>query len=106
MRSERTLRLTEKMFMAQVIELARLFGWLCYHTFDSRRSERGFPDIVMVRPPSILFVELKTDTGRLKPAQCTWLEALEQCTGVEAHVWRPAQWNAIVSRLESEQKRD
>ena len=76
-----------------------LFGWLCYHTHDSRRSEPGFPDIVMVRPPSVLFAELKTDTGRVTPAQRMWLEALGRCPGIEAYVWRPSDFDAIVERL-------
>jgi hypothetical protein len=101
--SERALRISEKQFMAQVIELARLCKWMAFHPFDSRRSTPGWPDIVFVRPPSVIFAELKTATGRLTPAQQTWLEALGRCPGVEAYVWRPADWEAIVSRL---QKRD
>jgi hypothetical protein len=40
---------TEKQFMAQVIQLARLRKWLVYHTHDARRSVAGFPDLVLVR---------------------------------------------------------
>jgi hypothetical protein len=86
--------------MQAVIDLARWYQWLCYHTHNSRRSEPGFTDLVMVRPPSVLFVELKTTTGRLTPAQREWIEALGCCPGIEAHVWRPSQWNEIVSRLQ------
>jgi len=42
------------------------------------------------------------DTGRLTPAQRTWLEGLTGCAGVEAYVWRPSDWEAIVERLKSE----
>ncbi len=44
-------KLYEKPFQAQVVELARLSGWLTYHTHDSRRSQSGFPDLVLVRAP-------------------------------------------------------
>lgn len=98
---KRSLRPTEKAFLQQVREVAGLCGWLCYHTHDSRRSEPGFPDLVLVRSPSVVFAELKTDTGRLTPAQAAWLEALKQCSGIEAHVWRPGDWDAIVSRLKT-----
>lgn len=102
--SERTLRISEREFLQQVRDLGRLCGWLCYHTHNSRHSEPGFTDIVMVRPPSVLFAELKTDRGRVTPAQRTWLEALEQCPGVEAYVWRPGDWPAIVERLQTRDK--
>lgn len=99
--SERTLRISEKQFMAQVIQLARMCGWLCYHTFTSRCSPAGYPDLCMVRPPSVLFVELKTDTGRPSPSQRVWLEALARCPGVECHLWRPGDWDAIAERLKA-----
>ena len=37
--------LNEKKFQSQVVRIAKVFGWLCYHTYDSRRSEPGFPDL-------------------------------------------------------------
>jgi hypothetical protein len=87
---------TEKEFMGQVVALARLRGWLVYHTHDSRRSPAGFPDLVLVRPRDgrLVFAELKTDRGCLRPAQVLWLEALRQ-TAAEVYVWRPAQWDEI-----------
>lgn len=53
--------MTERQFQPQVVQLARLCGWLIYHTFDSRRSAAGFPDLCMVRGDRCLFVELKSD---------------------------------------------
>ena len=55
--------LTEKQFMTAVVEMARMLGWLVYHTHDSRRSEAGFPDIVAVRRERVVFIELKTEKG-------------------------------------------
>jgi hypothetical protein len=80
---------SEKHFRAQVVELARLSGWLCYHTFDSRRSAPGFPDLVMVRPPHVIFAELKSESGKLRPEKDGWLEALRGCEGVYMCLWRP-----------------
>lgn len=90
---------TEKDFQATVLELARVLGWRCYHTHDSRRSEPGFPDIVAVRPPRVIYAELKTERGRLTPTQRDWLSLLKGCPGVEAHVWRPSKWPEIEAVL-------
>jgi VRR-NUC domain len=90
----------EKDWQQTVIEAATYAGWLHYHTQDSRGSDPGFPDLVLVRPPRVLFVELKTDAGRIQPAQRLWLTALEQCGTVEVYVWRPRDdWGTILRIL-------
>ena len=91
------LRQTEKDFQAAVVEYARLNGWLCYHTYDSRRSEPGFPDIVAVRERSV-FIELKSEIGRLSIDQDKWLTRLEKA-GAEVHVWKPSDWPEIEATL-------
>ena len=81
----------ERDLQALVVRLARSLGWLAYHTFDSRRSEPGFPDLVLVREDRVLFRELKTEKGRATPAQTTWIAALT-AAGMDAGLWRPVQW--------------
>jgi len=90
---------SEKEFQGQVLRLARLCGWRVYHTFDSRRSAPGFPDLVMARPPVVMFAELKTETGRVRPEQRDWLEALRGSEGVEVRLWRPSDWPEIEEAL-------
>jgi DNA primase len=80
-------------------KLARLSGWLTYHTHDSRRSTAGFPDLVLVRPPAVLFAELKSESGALRPEQEAWLRKLARCEGVGARVWRPSDWPGIERTL-------
>jgi len=91
---------TEKEFMDQVIRLARLRHWLCYHTHDSRRSQPGFPDLFLIRPATgeILFCELKSGRGRLTPDQEAWLEALREC-GLPIRIWSPKDWTEIEETL-------
>ena len=96
---------SEKQFQAQVVELARYSGFLIYHTFDSRRSASGFPDLVLVRPPTVLFAELKTETGRIRPEQQKWLDALEGCESIEVRLWRPSEWEEIERMLKGKPKR-
>mgnify|MGYP000098728519 CR=1 FL=1 len=93
------LRLTEKAFAQQVVDLARLLGWRVYRTWLSVRSPAGFPDLVLVRPPRLIFAELKSEKGRLTPAQEAWLELLRQVPGAEVYVWRPADLEEIAAVL-------
>jgi hypothetical protein len=81
---------TEEGFMGWIVDLARLWKWEAYHTHDSRRSAAGFPDLVLIRPPRIIFAEVKTATGRLTRHQRRWLELLTECPAVEVYLWRPA----------------
>ena len=103
-------QVTEKEFQQTVVDFARLRGWRTYHTHDSRRSDAGFPDLVMVRGDRLVFAELKTEKGRLSAAQEQWREALaamgEQVGDpdvwppqVGAFVWRPSNWPVIEAVL-------
>ena len=88
--------MTEAEFQKEVVGLATMLGWKVYHSYDSRRSTgKGFPDLVMVKPPRLLFIELKTETGKIKPEQFAWGRALSLCPGVEYAVWRPSQMTEI-----------
>jgi len=81
-------RITEKAWLAQVIRLAEVLGWAHYHTYDSRRSAVGFPDLVLVRRPRVIFAELKAQRTRATDAQLAWLAELRQCNQ-EVYLWRP-----------------
>ena len=78
----------ERDWQAYIIRRARAAGWRCYHTYDSRRSEPGFPDLVCVRPGRLVFAELKTTHGRVTEAQSEWLDALRQTGQAEVYLWR------------------
>lgn len=90
---------SETQFQQQVVNLARFYGWsLIYHTHDSRRSNPGWPDLVICRPPEVLFVELKGAKTRVRPEQKEWLAALTAC-GLETYLWRPADFDEAHARL-------
>lgn len=87
--------LSEAVFQTRVVELARWLRLRVFHSGDSRRDLcAGFPDLVIVGPEGTVFVELKTNTGRVRPEQTTWLHALEHA-GQNTFVWRPRDWAAI-----------
>lgn len=91
---------SEKEFQAAVMKIARRHGWLAWHCVIARKSEAGFPDLVLVRGDRVIFAELKTATGTLDAPQKTWAEALGAVGGnVSYYLWRPADWPAIEATL-------
>lgn len=99
--------LSERDWQAQVVELAGLCGWLVQHSRVSQVGDRymtaitgnvGFPDLVLAhRKRGVLFVELKTDTGRMATPQKEWRDTL---TGhVEYYLWRPSDYDEVRARL-------
>lgn len=73
-----------------VIRNARGYGWtLIYHTRTSVGSAPGYPDLHLLHPAGIsMFVELKSQKGKLTQPQNDWLAAL-RAAGCNAHVIRP-----------------
>ena len=92
------LDMPEKDWQKVVIDTAHAFGWMVHHDRDARRSTgAGFPDLVIVRE-RILFVELKSEKGKLKEGQESWRDAL--ClAGAEWHLWRPSDWEQVQAIL-------
>jgi hypothetical protein len=79
---------SEAAFQARVITLARSLDWMAYHTHWSRHSERGYPDLCMVRPPRLLYAELKVwPRTTLRPEQAVWIERLRAVPHIEVYVW-------------------
>jgi hypothetical protein len=98
------IAVTEREFLQQVKQLARLLGWKTYHTWQSVHSDKGWPDLALCRGDRLLLAELKRDGGKLTPAQTEWLSALAHVRVVEAHLWKPASWDAIVLTLQSDRE--
>jgi len=92
-----TLAMTEADLLLSIRQLARLTGWRCYHTRYSLGSDPGFPDLVLVRLGRVIFAELKSERGKLTPAQQEWMEELELAENrsgetVQVRLWRPDDW--------------
>jgi len=97
MKTTKTVSLSssEKDFMSSVIEVAELGKWLIYHTYDSRRSQPGFPDLVLCKDGRVIFAELKSQKGPIRKAQQEWLDNLQMNNSVEVYLWRPADIDGI-----------
>jgi hypothetical protein len=90
-----------------VLEVAWLAGWRSLHIRPARRADgswrtpvagdgRGWPDLTLVRPPRLLFVELKSARGKLRPEQSDWLDVLRLLPGAEVYLSTPADWDNLV----------
>ena len=100
--------LSEKEFQNKVIALAIMYGWRVTHFRASQvggkwmtaiQGHSGFPDICMAHADKgLVFAELKTERGKLDPAQVNWLGTLA-ATGAEAYCWRPSDMQFITDRL-------
>ena len=77
-------------FQRYITDLLDLGDWRWYHTHDARRSAKGFPDLVAVRLSRLVFIEVKTERGRVRPEQTTWLDDLRLSGRCECYLWRPS----------------
>lgn len=91
--------LSEKAWLQQVRSLARAQGWMTYHPLSSQGSEPGWIDLVCLKPPVLVCAELKTDVGRVTPAQQRWLTGLQQVERVHSALWRPSDWDEALAVL-------
>lgn len=108
---ERLLRqVPERAWTTQVVNLARLNGWRVHHSRPAlMRSGRwatalqgapGLPDLVMVRPPRLIFAELKRQArGVITALQQAWLEDLRGVPGIEVYTWRPGDVDHVYAML-------
>ena len=64
----------------------------CYHTYDSRRCARGFPDLVIIGN-RVLWRELKGWKPSSRPTreQVEVLQGLRDA-GQDSAIWRPVDW--------------
>lgn len=98
----------EAEFQKQIIDLAALRKWRVVHFRPARvirggreswrtpvEGHNGFVDLVLARGGVVLHCELKTASGRLSVEQLAWRDAI----GSSWRLWRPADWDSIVSEL-------
>ena len=97
--------MTEAEWQEQVIELAHLLGWEHMHVrrsigkgskWTTATNVSGWPDLTLwsERHRMLLFVELKSDIGKLTPDQNEVHRSL-QAAGQAVLVWRPADLPAV-----------
>ena len=99
----------EKELQHLITDLLNTFGWIHTHFRPAIRQSggwstpitghAGYPDITAVKDGQILFIELKSEKGRVRPEQQTWIDHLCINPHVEVYVLRPRDIDGITARL-------
>ena len=104
--------ISEKVYQGQITDFAEMYGWEWRHFKDSRKAvksgnktflvgdpeAKGWPDLVLIRAPELLIIEVKKELGKVTPEQEHWLGLLDAC-GVETMVARPSTFEQVRGRL-------
>ena len=95
--------MSEDDLLRSCLDLAARLGVRTFHVRPGRTNHgwrtpvsgdgAGWPDLVLVGPGGVLYRELKSARGELRPDQQAWLDALRRA-GQGAGVWRPDGWAA------------
>jgi hypothetical protein len=87
------LATTKAELQALVVDLAHTHDWRVTAT-----SIPGWPAIVLLGHNRALFIELKSETGRVRPEQREVIGHL-RAAGLDARIWRPSDWPSIEATL-------
>jgi hypothetical protein len=102
-------QLTEAQWQKQIEQALDVLGWwwmhipsnvvVCPHgTKVYRGIRKGFPDILAIRPPYILWLELKRERGQLDAEQRRVGKMLEACGQVYLHA-RPRDRERVLNLI-------
>ena len=107
----------EASWQRDVLETAATLGWVSFHNGDSRRSDTGIPDLLLLHTGQkrALWVELKTEEGTFVKGK--WkgegrnrhycygqeevMDMMREC-GVEVYAFRPHQIDQVLKVLQGE----
>lgn len=94
--------MSESELQDKIVRMAEVSGWIVHAERPARtttgwrtpiQGDAGFPDLILVNEHQVLFVECKSEKGKLTIEQEEWRRILRS-----AHVrnfvcvWRPSDW--------------
>lgn len=86
----------EAVWQRRIIDLARRYGWTSYHTLYSPGSDKGYPDLTLVRPGfDPLWIEVKGPKGKISNEQIAWLATINDTRSGLAIVAWPQDLEAV-----------
>ena len=81
----------ESQLQSKVVALIKELGLRSWHCVNMRGSQPGWPDLVIFGPKGVIFRELKTNDGIVKPEQREWGAVIRK-SGCDWDVWRTRDW--------------
>ena len=108
-------KLSEKKWQLQVERALDAYGWWWNHNPPNvivcsrcrhrnyRGIEKGVPDIWAIKVPYVIYLELKTERGAIKPEQKQVLAMLRAC-GLTAFHARPRDRERVLELIEHPEK--
>lgn len=99
---------SEREFQKWVTTYAKRHGWMVCHVSPTKTpdgrwitnySAKGFPDVLLLKPPRMVVLELKRQDGTVRDEQRAWIEAFAGVPGVVAAFVRPSDMNALAELL-------
>lgn len=97
------LLLTEKDLERAVAEMARYLGFMVFHARPAQTRAgwvtpvaydgKGYPDLTLVGNGRVVFLEIKSATGRLSPDQGEWKRKIIDA-GQEWFLVTPKSWTS------------
>lgn len=91
------------------VQLAHYLGWKVHHCRPARtdkgyrtpiQGDAGFPDLMLAKPPRVIFAEVKAGKDTMSLEQLDWKQCLEHCPGVEYYRW--GDWDSIEKAIRGE----
>lgn len=87
MTSSAQLKILEEQTQSAICNLCDYLHLKWFHNPDSRRVNPGLPDLIIIGPRGVIYVELKSRTGELRKAQEETIVLLRQ-SQQRVFVWR------------------
>ena len=98
------MKVTERQFYKTVDDTLRAYGWAFDHVVDTyphaKRTSQGFPDYQCFRDGRIVYLEIKSETGKLSHEQEWWGNFLKGFKRVEYYLIRPSDYEKLKEILE------
>lgn len=98
--------MTEKQLQRHVEAALTALGFLWFHDRSLqhatvRTSKPGFPDLCAVHPKTgaLVFIELKSERGKMRPAQIEWKDALSRSKASYFGPIKPSEFDSLVDEL-------
>lgn len=86
----------EAVWQRKIITLATLYGWASYHTHYALGSDKGYPDLTLIRPGfDPLWIEVKGPKGKISAEQIAWLATINDTRSGLAIVAWPQDLEAV-----------